>query len=328
MNYLTLENISKSYGEKLLFTDLSMYINKGDKVAIVAKNGTGKSSLLRIVAGTEAAERGGKVALHRDVHTRFLVQEPEFDPNITILDAIFDDSNAKLRAISRYERATIGNADAAEMQAALTDMDEQKAWEYEQRISMVLTNLRITNWGQRMGTLSGGQRKRVALAKVVIDEPDFLILDEPTNHLDLDMIEWLETYLQQSSLTLFLVTHDRFFLENICNTILELDDGILYKYKGNYSYFLEKKAEREQMQAVNLEKAKSLYKNELEWVRRMPQARGTKAKSRMDAFVDIKARAAKRMNDDNVELEINATRLGSKVVELYNIGKGYDGKNW
>ncbi len=326
MNFLTIENLTKTYGEKVLFTDLSLYINKTDKVALIAKNGTGKSSLLRVIAGIEGAEAGGKVFIHKDVKVGFLDQEPQFEPHLSILDVIFDESNAQLRAISRYERALLLNADATEMQAALADMDAQEAWEYEHRAKQVLTELRIENWGQLMGTLSGGQSKRVALAKIIIDEPDFLILDEPTNHLDLDMIEWLEEYLQRASLTLFFVTHDRFFLENISNHILELDEGSLYKYKGNYSYFLEKKAERETMQAVNLEKAKSLFKTELEWMRRMPQARGTKAKSRVGAFDDIKAKAAKRLNTEQVELEINATRLGSKVIELYNVSKSYGDK--
>jgi ABC transport system ATP-binding/permease protein len=326
MNFLTLEQISKSYGEKILFKDLALYINKGDKVALVAKNGTGKSSLLRVVAGVEAAEMGGKVELHKSVRTAFLDQEPDMEPHLSILDVIFDESTPQLRAISRYEKAMLLNAESQEMQDALSDMEEQKAWEYEHRAKEVLTRLRIENWGQLVGTLSGGQRKRVALAKVIIEEPDFLILDEPTNHLDMDMIEWLEEYLQKPNLTLFLVTHDRFFLENVCNQILELDDTILYKYKGNYSYFLEKKGERELNMSANLEKTKALYKSELEWVRRMPQARGTKAKSRVDAFQDIKEKASKRLNTDQVELEINGSRLGSKVVEFYNVGKGYDGR--
>jgi ABC transport system ATP-binding/permease protein len=326
MNFLTLEQISKSYGEKMLFKDLALYINKGDKVALVAKNGTGKSSLLRVVAGVEAAEMGGKVELHKSVRTAFLDQEPDMEPHLSILDVIFDESTPQLRAISRYEKAMLLNAESQEMQDALSDMEEQKAWEYEHRAKEVLTRLRIENWGQLVGTLSGGQRKRVALAKVIIEEPDFLILDEPTNHLDMDMIEWLEEYLQKPNLTLFLVTHDRFFLENVCNQILELDDTILYKYKGNYSYFLEKKGERELNMSANLEKTKALYKSELEWVRRMPQARGTKAKSRVDAFQDIKEKASKRLNTDQVELEINGSRLGSKVVEFYNVGKGYDGR--
>lgn len=326
MNFLTIENLTKTYGEKTLFTDLSLYINKTDKVALIAKNGTGKSSLLRVIAGTEGAEAGGKVFIHKDVRIGFLDQEPTFEPHLSILDVVFDESTPQLRAISRYERALLLNAEAAEMQAALTEMDAQEAWEYEHRAKQILTELRIENWGQLMGTLSGGQSKRVALAKIIIDEPDFLILDEPTNHLDLDMIEWLEEYLQRASLTLFFVTHDRFFLENISNHILELDEGVLYKYKGNYSYFLEKKAEREAMQAVNLEKAKSLFKTELEWMRRMPQARGTKAKSRVGSFDDIKEKAAKRLNTEQVELEINATRLGSKVIELYNVSKSYDEK--
>ncbi len=326
MNYLTLENISKSYAEKTLFRGLNLYINKGDKVALVAKNGTGKTSLLRVIGGVELAEAGGKVAHNKDIRIGFLDQEPHFESNQTILDAIFDDRNPTLRAISRYEKALLLGADEAEMATVLNDMELNKAWDYEQRAKEILTRLRIENWGQAVGTLSGGQRKRIALAKIIIDEPDFLILDEPTNHLDLDMIEWLEDYLSQIGLTLFIVTHDRFFLENVCNNIYELDRGVLHKYKGNYSYFLEKKAERELNEAANLDKAKSLYKSELEWVRRMPQGRGTKAKSRVDAFDDIKAKAAKRLADDQPELEINATRLGAKVVECYNVGKGYNGR--
>ena len=327
MNYLALENISKSFGEKILFKDLSLFINKSDKVALVAKNGTGKTSLLRIVAGIEAPEAGGKIFIHKGIKVAFLDQDPSFEHGKRIFEVILDDNSPVALAIQRYEKAIEQPDNHKELEKAMEEMDAHSAWDYEERMKEVLTRLNITDWNQRVNSLSGGQRKRVALAKILIEEPDFLILDEPTNHLDLDMIEWLEEYLKRSNLTLFLVTHDRFFLENVCNVIMELDEGILFKYKGNYSYFLEKKAERELNEAANLDKAKSLFKKELEWVRRQPQARGTKAKARVDAFEVVKEKASKRLDEENVQLEINANRMGSKVIELYNVSKGYGDKN-
>lgn len=321
MNYLTLENITKSYGERVLFQDLSFHIDKGNKIAFVARNGTGKSTLLKIVAGLETAEgEHAKILLHKEARVGYLDQEPAFDESRTVLETIFEDSNnEQLQALRRYEEALLEPSQTAALQAALVRMDELKAWDIEARAKEVLSKLKIDNLKQLIGDLSGGQQKRVAFAKLMIDEPDFVILDEPTNHLDLDMIDWIEEYLSRPNLTIFMVTHDRYFLERVCNTIIELDEGTLWRYKGNYSYFLQKKAERQDINERTVARAKRMMKTELEWVRRMPQARGTKAKARMDAFEDLKARATKNVKQDSFEFEIKGNRLGKKILELYNV---------
>lgn len=321
MNYLTLENITKSYGERVLFQDLSFHIDKGNKIAFVARNGTGKSTLLKIVAGLETPEgEHAKILLHRDARVGYLDQEPTFDESRTVLETIFEDSdNEKLQALRRYEEALLEPSKTDALQAALVRMDELKAWDIEANVKEVLSKLKIDNLKQLVGDLSGGQQKRVAFAKLIIDEPDFVILDEPTNHLDLDMIDWIEEYLSRPNLTIFMVTHDRYFLERVCNTIIELDEGQLWRYKGNYSYFLQKKAERQDISERTVARAKRMMKTELEWVRRMPQARGTKAKARMDAFEDLKARATKNVKQETFEFEIKGNRLGKKILELYNV---------
>lgn len=324
MNYLTLENITKIYGDKTLFRDISLGIDKGQKIALIAKNGSGKSTLLRVLAGKDGAEgEHSKVLFRKDIKIGFLDQEPDFRPEHGILEAIFDSDNPMIKAIRAYEEAMIFADQQDRLQAAMARMDELKAWEMEARINEILTKFKISNLNQRIGELSGGQKKRLALAKLIIEEPDFMILDEPTNHLDLDMIEWLEKYLQHPQLTVFMVTHDRYFLENVTDTFFELDGGTLYKYKGNYSQYLEKKATRSEVESATLDKNRKLLSRELEWVRRQPQARGTKAKSRVDAFYDLKEQTTRVNDKTSLEMSINTQRIGSKIVELHGVSKSF-----
>jgi len=327
MNFLSLENITKSYGEKILFEGLDLQINQSEKVALVAKNGSGKTTLLRVIAGEEAPEgETASVHVHKDIRIGYLKQDPEFDESNTVMEAVFNSDNPLINAVRAYEEAMLLPEQAERMQQALAQMDDLKAWDFEARIKEVLFKLNITDLNQVISTLSGGQKKRLALAKLIIDEPEFLILDEPTNHLDLDMIEWLEDYLQQPAITLFMVTHDRYFLERVCNQIVELDRGQIYKYSGNYSDFLEKREHRLENEAVTLERTKKLFKRELEWVRRMPKARGTKAKARVDNFQEIKQKANKRLDQQDVQIDIKGERLGSKILEAHNLGKSFDNK--
>lgn len=324
MNYLTLENITKTYGEKVLFQDLSLQISKGQKVALVAKNGTGKTTLLKVIAGIETGEgENSKISMKRDIKIGYLEQAPDFLPDQTILEAAFDSDNPMIQAIIAYEDALLKPNDGDAIQTALAKMDDLKAWDMEARIKEILTKFNISRFDQKISTLSGGQKKRLALAKLIIEEPDFLIMDEPTNHLDLDMIEWLEEYLKTANLTLFLVTHDRYFLERVCNNIVELERGHLYKYSGNYADFLEKKALRFENQTIELDKSKKLMKKELEWVRRMPKARGTKAKSRVDAFEGIKEKASQNIQQQEVQIDLKGQRLGKKILEAHNVGKAF-----
>jgi ATP-binding cassette subfamily F protein uup len=324
VNYLTLEHVTKRYGEKVLFEDLTLHISKGDKVALVAKNGSGKSTLLRVIAGVEGVEgEHAKVLLHRDVRTGFLDQDPDFIGADTILDAIFDHDSPMASAVRDYETALLHPDQAERLQSALTRMDDLKAWDFEATIKEVLFKLDIQDLEQRVSTLSGGQKKRLALARLLIEEPDFLILDEPTNHLDLEMTEWLEEYLQRQNLTLFMVTHDRYFLDRVCNTIMELEDGQLYVHRGNYTHFLESKAIREEVEARTLERNKKLYSRELEWIRRMPKARGTKAKARVDQFEVLKDQVSGKRTQDEVQMDIRGNRLGGKILELHNVSKSF-----
>ena len=324
MNYLTLENITKIYGEKTLFKNISLHIDKGQKIALIAKNGSGKSTLMRVIAGQDGAEgEHAKVLFRKNIKIGFLHQEPDFDPEHGILDAILDSENPMIQAIKAYEEALIFSDKHDQMQSAMSKMEELKAWEVEARINEILSKFRINNLDQKIKTLSGGQKKRLALAKLIIEEPDFMILDEPTNHLDLDMIEWLEKYLQQPGLTVFMVTHDRYFLENVTDTFYELEDGKLFRYKGNYSAYLEKKAVRAEVESATLDKNRKLLSKELEWVRRQPQARGTKAKSRVDAFYHLKDETTRVSDDTSLEININTQRIGSKIVELHNVSKAF-----
>ncbi|MCB9282883.1 MAG: ABC-F family ATP-binding cassette domain-containing protein [Lewinellaceae bacterium] len=324
MNYLSLENVTKTYGEKVLFRNINLQINKGQKVALVAKNGTGKTTLLRVIAGLESGEgENYRIQVRRDIRIGYLEQEPEFDDSLTVMETVFQSENPLIGVIRRYEEALLLPDKPERLQAALVEMDDRKAWDFESRIKEILFKLNITDLEQRVSTLSGGQRKRLALAHLLIDDPELLILDEPTNHLDLDMVEWLEEYLAQPNLTLFLVTHDRYFLENICDQIVELDRGSLYRYNGNYTDFLEKKAARTDNETVEQEKAQKLLRKELEWVNRMPKARTTKAKSRVDAFFDLKEKTSQRVERSEIQIDIKGARLGSKIVELHNVGKRF-----
>ncbi len=325
MNYLTLENVNKAYGEKVLFKDVNLQIGKGQKVALVAKNGSGKTTLMRVIAGREAGEgENCRVHINKHIKIGWLDQDPDFYEKHTVLEAVFDSENPMMQAVKAYEEAMIRPDRVQEMQDALAKMDDLKAWDFEAKVKEVLFKLNITMFDQLVSTLSGGQQKRLALAKLLIDEPEFIILDEPTNHLDMDMIEWLEEYLQQPNLTIFMVTHDRYFLENVCNIILELDNGTLYRYTGNYSEFLEKKAVREENEAIDLDKSKKLYRKELDWIRRQPKARGTKAKSRVDKFDVIKESAHRNLSNDEISLDsLKGSRLGSKILEAEYVSKSY-----
>ncbi len=322
MNYLTVENLKKSYTEKILFQDITFYIDKGQKVAFVAQNGTGKTTMMRIIAGLETPE-AGTAKVHKDIELGYLGQDPQFKAGDTILDAIFDSTKPVMKAIKEYEDSLLHPEDEDRMQNAFAMMDSTQAWDFESRSQTILSLLKVGPMDRKVDVLSGGQVKRLALAKVLIDEPDFLILDEPTNHLDLDMIEWLEEYLSRANMTILMVTHDRYFLESVCNEIMELDRGQIFRSKGNYSKYLEKKAEREFNEAQTIGKAQNLMRKELEWMRRQPKARGTKAKSRVDAFYDLQNVANSEVKKDEMTLNIKMNRLGGKVLELHHLGKSF-----
>lgn len=325
MNYLSVENIAKAYGERVLFEDISFGINEGQKVGFIAKNGTGKTSLLNILAGFDSPD-AGKVVYRKDITTAFLPQEPNLDPNLSIEETIFSSDNETLKIINRYEKALKNPDDTEAYQKAFEEMDAAQAWDFETQYKQILFKLKLDDLSKEVKHLSGGQKKRLALTVMLLQKPNFIIMDEPTNHLDLDMIEWLEEYFKKENFTIFMVTHDRYFLERVCNEIVELDHGQLYTYKGNYGYYLDKKDARMALEATNTEKAKQLYKKELTWMRRQPKARTTKSKSRIDDFQEIKERAHKRRQDHEVQLELNMERLGSKIVELHNIGKSFQDK--
>ena len=322
MNYLSVENLTKSFGERVLFNDLTFGIEKGQKVAFIAKNGTGKSTFLSILNGDEGYD-SGTVAFRNGVKTGFLRQSPNFDDTKTINETLFKEDSEILKAIKEYEAASADYEDTERMNKAFENMEALNAWDYEARIKQILGKLNIHDLTKKISELSGGQQKRVSLAQVLIEDPDFVILDEPTNHLDIEMIEWLEKFLVNDSRTILMVTHDRYFLERVCNEIIELDNKQLYKYKGNYAYFLQKKQEREEVMEANIDKAKNLFKKELEWMRRMPKARGTKAKYREDAFYDTKEKAHQKVDKSKVELEINMSRIGGKIIEMHHVKKSY-----
>ncbi|MCX2837451.1 ABC-F family ATP-binding cassette domain-containing protein [Salinimicrobium sp. MT39] len=322
MNYLSVENVAKAYGERELFSNLSFGINEGDKVGFVAKNGTGKTSLLNILSGADTPD-AGNVVYRKDITTAFLPQEPNLDPKLTVEQTIFASDNEILKVIERYEKALENPEDSDAYQKAFEQMDAHQAWDFETTYKQILFKLKLEDLHALVGSLSGGQKKRLALASMILNKPDLIIMDEPTNHLDLDMIEWLEEFFRKENFTIFMVTHDRYFLERVCNEIVELEDGNLYTYKGNYSYYLSKKDERIALEQTNTDKAKQLFKKELDWMRRQPKARTTKSKSRIDDFFEIKDRASKRRNDHQVQLEINMERLGNKIVEFHNISKSF-----
>ncbi|SDS83327.1 ABC-F family ATP-binding cassette domain-containing protein [Winogradskyella sediminis] len=325
MNYLNVENISKSFGELVLFKDLSFSIHKDQKIAFVAKNGSGKTSILKILAGKEAPD-DGQIVIRKGLRLAFLDQEPDLDPKRSLEETILASDIPVLKIIEAYETALKNPEDVDAYQNAFEAMDRHNAWEFETQYQQTLSQLKLDDLTLKVGTLSGGQKKRLALAQALLSQPDILILDEPTNHLDLEMIEWLEDYFAKTQQTLFMVTHDRYFLERVCNEIIELDHGELFTYKGNYSYYLEKKEARIENQATEVGKAKQLYKKELNWMRRQPKARTTKSKSRIDDFSEIKSKAHQRRNDHTIELDINMERLGSKIIEFHNVSKAFKDK--
>ncbi len=322
MNYLSVENISKAYGEVELFSDISFGINKEQKIAFIAKNGTGKTSMLNIIAGFDKAD-SGQVIYRKDLKIAYLSQKENLDYGLTVEQTIFNSDNQTLKIIAAYENALKDPSDENAYQQAYEKMELHNAWDFETQYKQILFKLKLDDLSQKVKALSGGQRKRLELAVILIHKPDLLILDEPTNHLDLEMIEWLESYFKKEKITLFMVTHDRYFLERVCNEIVELDNGRFYIYRGNYSYFLQKKEERISQEQASVDKAKNLFKKELDWMRRQPKARTTKSKSRIDDFYRIKEEAHKRRNDHIVQLEIHMERMGSKILELHSISKSF-----
>lgn len=330
MNYLSVENLSKAFGERKLFSNISFGIAQGQKIALVGINGAGKSTLMKIIMGQEIADTG-QVALNQSVKIAYVHQNPVFESNLSIYQTIFDQSNSEiLQVIEAYHKAMLdaerGIDNSDQMSKLFEKMDALQAWDFEYQVKEVLGKLGLHDTELAVGNLSGGQRKRVALAKAILEKPDLLLLDEPTNHLDLETIEWLEDYLSKANLALFMVTHDRYFLEKVTNEILELDQGKIHRYQGNYGYFLDKKAERMQIEDIEIEKAKSLYKKELDWIRRQPKARGTKAKYRVDAFEETKEKAFTKREERDIELTVSTQRLGNKILEIEKISKAFDNK--
>ncbi|MGC3978654.1 MAG: ABC-F family ATP-binding cassette domain-containing protein [Paludibacteraceae bacterium] len=321
ISYLQVENLTKSFGDKLLFDNISFGISDNQRVALIAKNGTGKTTLLNIIGRKESAD-SGNISSKKDLRIGYLEQLPVFPKELSVIDACLQSDNEVVRTISAYEHAML-HPDEEKMAEILTLMDVHKAWDYETRVKQILGKLKITNFEQKIGELSGGQLKRVALANVLISEPELLILDEPTNHLDLEMVEWLEDFLKRSTMSLLMVTHDRYFLDRVCTDILELDNHTLFNYSGNYTYYLEKRQERIEIFNAETASAQNIYRKELDWMRRQPQARATKAKDRIDRFYDIEERAKQRQVNENVKLAVKATYLGSKIFEAKYISKSF-----
>lgn len=329
MNYLSVDKLSKSYGARVLFKEISFGIDQGQKVALVGVNGSGKSTLLKILAGLDAPD-SGEVVLANDVKLTYLGQQPDFEATQTVLEAVLDSTDELPLLVKQYEDCLLKSETdpkaADKITSLISRMDELDGWNYEGQVKEILGKLGISDFQQKVGELSGGQKKRVGLAKTLIEKPDLVILDEPTNHLDLDAIEWLEEYLSQSQMAIIMVTHDRYFLESVTNEIIELDQHQIFKYSGNYSYFLEKKSEREEQQQSEKEKAKNLYNKELEWIRRQPKARGTKAKYRVDAFKEVKEKAHQNLEKQKLELDVKTRRQGGKVLEMEAVSKSFGEK--
>ena len=319
--YLQIDNLTKSFGDLVLFENISFGIAEGQRIGLIAKNGTGKTTLLNIISGKEGYD-SGNIVFRRDLRVDYLEQDPKYPEELTVLEACFHHGNSVVELIKEYERCmeTEGHPGLEDL---LVRMDHEKAWEYEQKAKQILSQLKIRNFDQQVKYLSGGQLKRVALANALITEPDLLILDEPTNHLDLDMTEWLEEYLRRTNLSLLMVTHDRYFLDRVCSEIIEIDNRQVYQYKGNYSYYLEKRQERIEATNAEIERANNLYRTELDWMRRMPQARAHKAKYRQDAFYEIEKVAKQRFNNDNVKLDVKASYIGSKIFEADHLYKSF-----
>lgn len=329
MHYVSVEQLGKSYGIKPLFTNLTFHINEGDKIALIAKNGSGKSTLLKILAGSETADQG-KCWINKEVRTILFEQDPFFHESSNILDNIFAHDHPKLNAIKKYEAAEDAN-DEDKIAEAIIEMEEKNAWDFEVKVKQILSKLNIHHLDQPMSTLSGGQRKRVALAKTLIDigfdnTHCLLIMDEPTNHLDIEMVEWLEHYLDKENITLLLVSHDRYFLDNVCNEIWELDNSTIYVYKGDYQNYVEKKAARVESEQATIDKARNTYRKELEWMRKQPRARTTKSKSRQDNFYEVEKVAKQKIEDKKVELQMKMSRLGGKIAELKKVYKSFGDK--
>lgn len=319
---LQIDSLTKSFGDLVLFENISFGIAEGDKIGLIAKNGSGKTTLLNIIAGTEPYD-DGRIVFRNDCKVAYLPQVPNFDDNQTVLEACFSSDNDVVKLIARYEQLMATN-DHDRLDEVLTQMDHLGAWDYEQRIKQILSQLKITNFQQQIGELSGGQKKRVALANVLISEPELIILDEPTNHLDLPMVEWIEEYLSRSRIALLMVTHDRYFLDRVCSSIIEIDNRQLYSYQGNYSYYLEKRDERIATMNSEVDKAKNLLRKELDWMRRQPQARATKAKYRIDAFNDLEAKAQQQRRENQLKLHQSGTYIGKKIFEAKHVSKRFD----
>ena len=328
-SFLQVENISKSYGPKVLFENISFNINEGDKIALIAPNGTGKSSLLSILAGEESSDSGGSIKFMKDISIAFLKQNYDFNPENTIYHQLFWQQQGLYEAVEEYHSALAQSASGTSqrLEKALAEMDRLDAWNFEQSAKRVLTQLKLNNLNQKMCQLSGGEVKKVAIASMLLSNPDFLIMDEPTNHLDMEVIEFLEDYLKKSKCTLFMVTHDRYFLDRVCNTIFELDNGSLYSYKGNYSYYLEKREERISNYNAATERARNLMRRELEWIRSTPCARSGKAKYRIDAFRDLKERAESRIEEKrNMDFSVGTARMGTKIIECRHLHYDWEGQ--
>lgn len=321
ISYLQVDGLTKSFGDLILFQDISFGIAEGQRIGLIAKNGSGKTTLLNILSGKESYD-SGSIVYRRDLRVAYLEQDPQYPADITVLDACFQSGNEVTDVIAQYERV-MESGDHSNLDEILQRMEMLKAWDYEQRAKQILSQLKIRNFDQKISELSGGQLKRVALANVLITEPDLIILDEPTNHLDLEMTEWLEGYLQRSRLSLLMVTHDRYFLDRVCSEIIEIDQKQLYQYKGNYSYFLEKREERMNAQGSEIDRANNLLRKELEWMRRQPKARGTKSKSRIDAFYDLEKKAEQARDAGNVRLEMKGTYIGNKIFEAQHVYKAF-----
>ncbi len=321
IDFIQIENLTKSFGETVLFENISFSVQKDQKVALIAKNGTGKSTLLSIIAGNEGAD-SGLVTKRNNITIGFLSQNPPVDEELTVIEQVFASDNKSIQVIKRYEEALAQNQ-TDKLQKLMEEMDSLQLWDFELRIKQVLSELKINNFEQKVKELSGGQRKRIALANTLINEPDLLILDEPTNHLDVEMIEWLEEFMSKTRSTLLMVTHDRYFLDRVCNEIIEMDNNTIYSYKGNYSYFLRRREERIQVQTATVEKAKNLLKTEREWMNRQPQARGTKAKYRIENYYKLKETASQKADDKEVRMQLSGRRLGSKILELKHLNKSW-----
>ncbi len=321
--FIQAENLSKRWGELMLFENISFTVSEGQKVALIARNGTGKSTLLDMLAGKETPD-SGIITVTNDIKIGYFEQIPKLDPEHTVMEEVFESDSEKLRTVKEFELAVAHN-NQQEITEISAKMDELAAWDMEVEIKQVLSQLKIDNLEQPVGQLSGGQQKRLALAKVLVHNPDLLILDEPTNHLDLEMIEWLEVFLGKTKSTLLMVTHDRYFLDRVCNEIIEMEDNQIYRYQGNYSYFLQKRNERIEMQQASVAKAKNLLRTELEWMRRMPKARSHKAKYRVDSFYEIQDKASQKLGEESIDLSVKSARLGKKIVEIENLSKSFPG---